>query len=111
MTHGRNITEARYKNSVDALHHLMSSHSHIGNGVLIRPRDSRQSFCTITLNPNGIFFTKSGIEYYFVEISCKDDIQYKIQAFGDEALELYKEVQRYISSKEKESSQIADGSV
>ena len=110
MTHGRNIIEARYKNSVDALHQLMSSHAHVGNGVL-RPRDSGQSFCTITTNPNGIFFTKSGIEYYFVEISCKDDIQYKIQAFGDEALELYKEVQRYISSKEKESSQLADGSV
>lgn len=110
MTHGRNIIEARYKNSVDALHQLMSSHAHVGNGAL-RPRDNGQSFCTITTNPNGIFFTKSGIEYYFVEISCKDDIQYKIQAFGDEALELYKEVQRYISSKEKESSQLADGSV
>ena len=71
----------------------------MGNGALPRPRASGQSFCTITTNPNGIFFTKSGIEYYFVEISCKDDIQYKIQAFGDEALELYKEVQRYISSK------------
>ena len=100
MTHGRNIIEARYKNSVDALHQLMSSHAHVGNGAL-RPRDSGQSFCTITTNPNGIFFTKSGIEYYFVEVSCKDDIQYKIQAFGDEALELYKFKDIFLQKRKK----------
>ena len=46
MTHGRNIIEARYKNSVDALHQLMSSHAHVGNGAL-RPRDNGQSFCVL----------------------------------------------------------------
>jgi hypothetical protein len=43
---------------------------------------------------------KNGTEYYFVEITCKDDVHYKIQAFGEEAIELYREVHRYISSKQ-----------
>ncbi len=81
----------------------MSSEPQKGNSVLIS--DERgQCCCTIIANPNGIFFTKSGIEYYFVEISCSDDIQYKIQAFGDEAIQLYNEVQRLSHSKQKEGS-------
>ncbi len=28
----------------------------------------------------------NGIEYYFVKVTCKDGIQYGIQAFGEEAV-------------------------
>lgn len=31
---------------------------------------------------------KNGIEYCFVEIACSNGIQYGIEAFGEEALEL-----------------------
>jgi hypothetical protein len=53
-----------------------------------------QPFCTVTFRPSGIFYMKNGLGYYFVEVTCKDNIQYRIQAFGDEAVELYREVQR-----------------
>ncbi len=103
MTLKTNSSEGRYKSSIDALRQLMSSEPQKGNSVLIS--DERgQCCCTIIANPNGIFFTKSGIEYYFVEISCSGDIQYKIQAFGDEAIQLYNEVQRLSHSKQKEGS-------
>jgi hypothetical protein len=33
---------------------------------------------------------KNGIEYFFVEVTCDDSTQYGIQAYGEEAIELYK---------------------
>ena len=38
----------------------------------------------------------NGIEYYFVEVTCNDGIQYGIQAFGEEALALYDETMNLI---------------
>lgn len=38
----------------------------------------------------------NGIEYYFVEVTCNDGIQYGIQAFGEEALALYYETMNLI---------------
>ena len=38
----------------------------------------------------------NGIEYYFVEVTCKDGIQYGIQAFGEEAIALYNETMNFI---------------
>ena len=38
----------------------------------------------------------NGIEYYFVEVTCKDGIQYGIQAFGEEAVALYNETMNFI---------------
>jgi hypothetical protein len=38
----------------------------------------------------------NGIEYYFVEVTCKDGIQYGIQAFGEEAVALYNETMNLI---------------
>jgi hypothetical protein len=35
-----------------------------------------------------------GIEYYAVEVTCKDSTQYGIQAYGQEAIELHKEALR-----------------
>jgi hypothetical protein len=34
----------------------------------------------------------NGIEYCSVEVTCDDGSQYGIQAFGDEAIDLYKEI-------------------
>jgi hypothetical protein len=97
-------SEVRYKSSVDALHQLMSLYPQKEKDMLI-PQESGKCCCTIVASPNGIFFTKDGIEYYFVEIACVGNIQYKIQAFGEEAIQLYKEVQRFICSKQMKSTQ------
>jgi hypothetical protein len=45
----------------------------------------------------------NGVEYSFVEVTCNDGIQYSLQAYGDEAIELHKEALRY-SSKGKEET-------
>lgn len=37
----------------------------------------------------------NGLKYYFVEVTCSDGIQYGIQAYGDEAEDLYKEARKY----------------
>ena len=43
----------------------------------------------------------NGIEYCPVEITCDDAMQYGIQAYGDEAIELHKEALRhYMIEKE-----------
>jgi hypothetical protein len=31
------------------------------------------------------------VEHYFVEVTCSDGIQYGLQAYGEEAISLYKE--------------------
>ena len=36
----------------------------------------------------------TGMEHYFVEVSCDDGIQYGLQAYGEEAIALYKETMR-----------------
>lgn len=99
LKYGRNIGEMRYRNSIDALRQLLSTQTQIDQGVL--HTHSSQPFCSITNSPKGIFYTKNGTEYYFVEITCKDNVQYKIQAFGEEALELCREVHKCISLKEQ----------
>jgi hypothetical protein len=57
--------------------------------------------CHITKRPQRISYTQDGIEYCFVEISCSDGIQYGIQAFGDEAIALYLEANRYLKSEQQ----------
>jgi hypothetical protein len=81
----------------------MSSSPQNEKGVLI-PYETGKCCCTIIASPNGIFFTKDGVEYYFVEISCVGNIQYKIQAFGEEAIQLYKEVQKFRCSNQTEGT-------
>lgn len=58
-----------YDSSIDALHDLLSSH---------QITQVSTSLCHLT----------NGIEYSFVEITCVDGIQYGLQAYGQEALEL-----------------------
>jgi hypothetical protein len=49
--------------------------------------------CHITKH-HELSFTEDGQEYYFVQVSCDDGVQYGIQAFGDEAVELYNETNK-----------------
>jgi hypothetical protein len=74
-------------NSLDALRQLL---------ILTEDKEKIKynNTCRITNLPQKISYTKDGIEYYFVEVTCKDDIQYGIQAFGDEALALCIEANR-----------------
>jgi hypothetical protein len=36
------------------------------------------------------------MEHYFVEVTCDDGVQYGLQAYGDEAIVLYKETMRAV---------------
>ena len=36
----------------------------------------------------------NGVEHYFVEVTCGDGIQYGLQAYGEEAISLYKETMK-----------------
>jgi hypothetical protein len=38
----------------------------------------------------------NGMEHYFVEVTCEDGIQYGLQAYGEEAIALYKETMRAV---------------
>lgn len=59
------------------------------------------SLCTsgkgrITKYSDTITKMNNGIEYYCVEVTSKDGIQYGIQAFGEEAIALYKNTMKII---------------
>lgn len=75
LNYGRNIAEMRYKNSIDALQQLLSTQTQIDRAIL--HTHTSQPFCTITNSPKGIFYTKNGTEYYFVEVTCKDNVRSK----------------------------------
>ena len=48
--------------------------------------------CHITKKPQNISHMRNGVEYCSVEVTCDDGSQYGIQAYGDEAIDLYKEI-------------------
>jgi hypothetical protein len=75
------------QDSIDALQKLLISRDNKENAGYSTP-------CYITKRPRRISYTRDGIEYCFVEITCSDGIQYGIQAFGDEAIALYIEANR-----------------
>ena len=54
---------------------------------------SASDHCYITKRQE-LSFTEDGQEYCFVQVSCDDGVQYGIQAFGDEAIELYEEANK-----------------
>ena len=45
----------------------------------------------------------NGLEYCLVEITCKTGTQFGIQSYGKEAIDLYKEVTKFIRSNIKSS--------
>ncbi len=68
------------------------------------------SFCSITKPINNILFIGNE-EYYHVELTCDDDTEYGIQAYGEEAKALYTKVNNYAFSgypvfKEQEREKI-----
>jgi hypothetical protein len=81
-----------YANSIAALQQLLFSgpppNAEEGD-------DSKKNVhCQITKKSQNICHVINGIEYCSVEVTCDNGSQYGIQAFGDEAIELYKEIHK-----------------
>jgi len=70
-----------YDSSIGALHELLSSYQ-------------------ITEISTSLSYLTNGIEYSFVEITCSNGIQYGLQAYGQEALELNRVALENISKKQ-----------
>jgi hypothetical protein len=87
---------AAYYSSVHALKDILPPNSSTGDGNL--------GGCRITKIPENIYQMTDGIEYYAVEVTCKDSTQYGIQAYGQEAIEMHKEVRR-LSEKQIEEEE------
>jgi hypothetical protein len=68
-----------YNNSTDALKQL----------VLLRLYGG-----SITRSSGVVSVLTNGIPYFFVEVTCQDGSQYGIPAYGEEAIELHKEVMK-----------------
>lgn len=68
--------------------------------------NSSSSFyeCQITKISEDISCLGNGVRYCFIEVTCDDGKQYGIQAFGDEAVELYKEALKHLSQEKEERS-------
>jgi hypothetical protein len=79
-----------YQSSINALRELLESED---KGSYYHSASS-STHCHITKRPRELSFTKDGEEYCFVQVSCGDGVQYGIQAFGDEAIELHKEANK-----------------
>jgi hypothetical protein len=73
---------AEYGSSIEALRGLLQS-------------------CHITEMSSNLSHLSDGIEYSFVEITCDDGIQYGLQAYGKEALELYRVALENIFKEQK----------
>ena len=71
-----------YASSIEALGDLLSS-------------------CHITEISASLSHLSNGVEYSFVEITCDDGIQYGLQAYGKEALELNRIARENISKEQK----------
>jgi hypothetical protein len=79
-----------YANSIAALQQLLFS----GPPPNAEERDGSKKnvHCHITKKSQNIGHAINGIEYCSVEVTCDNGSQYGIQAYGDEAIDLYKEI-------------------
>jgi hypothetical protein len=50
----------------------------------------------ITRYPERLRILDNGVEHYFVEVTCADGMQYGLQAYGEEAIALYKETMKTV---------------
>jgi hypothetical protein len=50
----------------------------------------------ITRYPERLRILENGVEHYFVEVTCEDGLQYGLQAYGEEAIALYKETMKTV---------------
>lgn len=83
-----------YENSIEALQQLLQSGRPDGKESL--KKNANIVDCQITKTSQHIYYMRNGIEYCFVEVTCNDGTQYGLQAYGEEAKELYNEVYRCI---------------
>jgi hypothetical protein len=83
-----------YKSSIEALQQLL----HLGtpDGKISYKSNSSIVHCQITKTSRDVTYAKNGMEYFFVEVTCSDGTQYGLQAYGEEASELYKESYSYM---------------
>ena len=103
-----------YANSITALQQLLFS------GLLTPTSaeeeesgsDKRNIRCHITKKSQNISYMRNGVEYCSVEVTCDDGSQYGIQAYGDEAIDLYKEIHKCcmcgMPPKELEKSKLVE---
>jgi hypothetical protein len=84
-------------NSITALQQLLFSGSPLTPTSSEEERDSgkKNVHCHITRKSQNISHMGNGIEYYSVEVTCENGSQYGIQAYGDEPIDLYKEIYKY----------------
>lgn len=85
---------SRYESSVEALQQLL----HLGapDGKAYDERESSVADCQITKTSKDILYMRNGIEYCFLEVTCSNGTQFGLQAYGEEAKELYREAHRCI---------------
>ena len=79
-----------YQDSVDALRELIRPS--VEGRVGFENKD--YTHCSITRT--SLSYMRNGLKHYFVEVTCDDKKQYGIEAYGDEADELYKYVHRLV---------------
>jgi len=86
-----------YNNSIDALQQLLRSRYKERGKQAREEVDSKRKkvSCQITKMSNNISYLTNGLKYYCVEVTCSDGIQYGIQAYGEEAVDLYKVAHRF----------------
>jgi hypothetical protein len=48
----------------------------------------------ITRYPQRLRILDNGVEHYFAEVTCDDGIQFGLQAYGEDAIALYKETMK-----------------
>jgi hypothetical protein len=83
-----------YKSSIEALQQLL--HFGIPDGKVNDERENSIANCQITKTSKDIFCMRNGIEYCFIEVICSDGTEYGLQAYGEEAKELYREAYRCV---------------
>jgi hypothetical protein len=93
-----NIKNKYYPNSITALQQLLFSGSPL-TSTNAEEEESGSSnkkniHCHVTKKSQNISHMRNGIEYCSVEVTCDDGSQYGIQAYGDEAIDLYKEIHK-----------------
>jgi hypothetical protein len=82
-----------YLNSIAALQQLLFSGPPPPADTKEKEEDSKKNVhCHITKKSENISYMRNGIEYCSVEVTCDNGSQYRIQAYGDEAVDLYKEI-------------------
>jgi hypothetical protein len=83
-----------YYRSIGALQQILLSRPtrNGNNDGKVSNMDKSSTFCSISNSPNNILYMGNGEEYYHLELVCNDDTEYGIQAYGEEAKALYREV-------------------